>query len=234
MNVDLPSVGARLWVRISQPPAATNTTTKKWVLLLHGWPDTGELWAPQTAALTQAGYSVIAPDLPGFGQSAFTTNDSPLDPRHYTLRNVVTVLTALLDQLGVGRLHVLVGHDWGAALAWTFAASHPSRLERLVVLSVGHPGALVAGVCGSGGRGHTVGVLAARASTSMRLSAVGLLVVADTLFHRCAGGGAAADPRQRAKWWYQVSQQQFQLNAISCGQLQHVAGCQAVSGGLFD
>jgi len=102
------------------------------VLLLHGFPDSGALWRHQVAALTQAGFRTIAPDLRGFGES-----DKPAEVEAYRLSNSVADMVAVLDALGVERAHV-VGHDWGAALAWLFATMAPQRVEQLVVMSVGH------------------------------------------------------------------------------------------------
>jgi pimeloyl-ACP methyl ester carboxylesterase len=80
------------------------------------------------------GYKVIAPDLLGYGLS-----DKPQDAAAYSLKRLQHLVLGLLDQLGIARAAV-VGHDWGAALAWRLAISAPKRVERLVALSVGHPG----------------------------------------------------------------------------------------------
>jgi pimeloyl-ACP methyl ester carboxylesterase len=103
------------------------------VLLIHGWPDSGELWRHQIAALVDAGYRVIAPDLRGFGAS-----DRPTDVGSYNLLLLIGDLMAVLEETGSSRVHV-VGHDWGAALAWAIAAFDPDRAESLAALSVGHP-----------------------------------------------------------------------------------------------
>lgn len=103
------------------------------VLLLHGFPDSHELWRNQVPALAEAGHRVIAPDLPGSGQS-----EAPGEVDSYRLQNVVKGLVELLDQLEVDKAAV-VGHDWGAATAWVLAAMVPDRVDRLVALSVGHP-----------------------------------------------------------------------------------------------
>jgi pimeloyl-ACP methyl ester carboxylesterase len=105
------------------------------VLLLHGWPDRGRLWRHQVDALGSAGFRTVVPDLRGFGDS-----DRPEPVEAYGLPNLVADVLGLLDHLGVERAHV-VGHDWGAALAWVFATLAPDRVESLVALSVGHPAA---------------------------------------------------------------------------------------------
>jgi len=110
-----------------------DTGTGEPVVLLHGWPDTGELWRHQVPALVAAGYRVIAPDLRGFGASS-----KPVEVAAYTAQNLVGDVVGLLDRLEVGRAH-LVGHDWGAAIGWMTAALVPDRVASLTALSVGHP-----------------------------------------------------------------------------------------------
>jgi pimeloyl-ACP methyl ester carboxylesterase len=105
------------------------------VLLLHGWPDSHRLWRHQVDALTAAGYRTVAPDLRGFGAS-----DRPAEVEAYSLLNIAGDVIGVLDSLGIERAHV-VGHDWGAALAWALAAFAADRVDHLVVLSVGHPAA---------------------------------------------------------------------------------------------
>jgi len=105
------------------------------VVLLHGFPDSSHVWRHQVPTLVGAGLRVIAPDLRGFGES-----DKPAEVEAYGLRHSLSDVVALLDELGVERAHV-VGHDWGAGLAWSIAAFAPDRVERLVAMSVGHPAA---------------------------------------------------------------------------------------------
>ena len=106
------------------------------VLLLHGFPDSSRLWRYQVPALIEAGLRVIAPDLRGFGES-----DKPEEVEAYAMRRSVADMTAVLDALGVDRANV-VGHDWGAGLAWALAAYVADRVDRLIVMSVGHPNTL--------------------------------------------------------------------------------------------
>jgi pimeloyl-ACP methyl ester carboxylesterase len=144
--------GCKVWVNISGPSGAyqhprssrdsnSGLQTDEWVLLMHGFPDTADMWKDQVAALSAAGYAVIAPDMPGFGKSTF---EQPADIKQYSLRNIVALMCGILDQLGVHKA-VVVGHDWGAAVAWSFAVQAPHRLSKLAVLSVGHPGERVVG-----------------------------------------------------------------------------------------
>jgi pimeloyl-ACP methyl ester carboxylesterase len=105
------------------------------VVLLHGFPDTHRLWRRQVEGLVPAGYRAIVPDLRGRGAS-----DRPEAVADYALRLAVEDVAAIMDALGIGHAHV-VGHDWGAAVAWLLASLMPDRVDRLVALSVGFPGA---------------------------------------------------------------------------------------------
>jgi pimeloyl-ACP methyl ester carboxylesterase len=105
------------------------------VVLLHGFPDSGNLWRHQVPQLSVNGYQLIVPDLRGYGHS-----DKPADIESYGLLQIAQDVTGILDQLGIDRAHV-VGHDWGAALSWVLAVLQPDRVDHLVALSVGHPSA---------------------------------------------------------------------------------------------
>lgn len=107
------------------------------IVLLHGFPDTSNVWRHQIPALTQAGFRVIAPDLRGRGQT-----DKPEGVEAYRLSAIASDVAALLDALGIERAHI-VGHDWGGATAWLFASLHPQQVDHLVALSVGHPSAQI-------------------------------------------------------------------------------------------
>ncbi|MFI6908570.1 alpha/beta fold hydrolase [Nonomuraea sp. NPDC050394] len=104
------------------------------VILLHGFPDSSYLWRHQIPALVEGGFRVIAPDLRGFGDSS-----KPQEIEAYTMQTIVNDIVAMTIQLGIKRPHV-VGHDWGAAIAWMYAFLMPRRIDHLAVLSVGHPG----------------------------------------------------------------------------------------------
>ena len=123
MRIDLDGIGINV-ADTGEGPA---------VLLLHGWPDTHELWRHQVAALTKAGYRTIAPDLRGFGDS-----DKPSAVESYGMIQMVGDLIGLLDRLDVPKAHV-VGHDWGGAIGSVFASMVPERVASLTCLSVGHP-----------------------------------------------------------------------------------------------
>jgi pimeloyl-ACP methyl ester carboxylesterase len=105
------------------------------VLLLHGWPDSADLWRLQIPALVAGGFRVIAPDMRGFGAS-----DKPSDVRAYRVIESVRDMVALLQALRIDRVDV-VGHDWGSPVAWVFATFHAHMTRRLAALSTGHPSA---------------------------------------------------------------------------------------------
>ncbi|XAR58416.1 Soluble epoxide hydrolase [Bertholletia excelsa] len=100
------------------------------ILLLHGFPELWYSWRHQMLFLSSRGYRAIAPDLRGFGDS-----DAPPSAAAYTALHVVGDLVALLDSLGLDRVF-LVGHDWGAAIAWFFCLFRPDRIKALVNTSI--------------------------------------------------------------------------------------------------
>lgn len=102
-------------------------------VLLHGFPDTSSVWRKQIPALVSAGYRAIAPDLRGRGDS-----DMPERVEDYALPLILQDVTGIMDALGIEKA-TIVGHDWGAAVAWLLAAFVPQRVDRLVAISVGHP-----------------------------------------------------------------------------------------------
>jgi pimeloyl-ACP methyl ester carboxylesterase len=107
------------------------------VVLLHGWPDSSRVWRHQVPALASAGFRVVAPDLRGFGAS-----DRPEGTGAYRAKVLCGDVVGVLDALGLERATV-VGHDWGAGLAWMLASVFaPDRVERLAVLAAGHPEAI--------------------------------------------------------------------------------------------
>lgn len=103
------------------------------VVLLHGFPDSGRLWRHQVPALAGAGFQVIVPDLRGYGRS-----DKPAAVDAYSIPLLAGDVLAVLADLGIGKAHV-VGHDWGAALAWALASLAPGSVDHVAVLSVGNP-----------------------------------------------------------------------------------------------
>ncbi|MBK9179174.1 MAG: alpha/beta hydrolase [Acidimicrobiales bacterium] len=115
------------------------------VLLLHGFPQTSWSWRHQLPVLGAAGYRAVAPDQRGYSPGA-----RPAEVEAYRSLSLVGDVLALADALGAARFH-LVGHDWGAAVAWQVAGRHPERLRTLTILSVPHPLAFGRALAGEGG-----------------------------------------------------------------------------------
>jgi pimeloyl-ACP methyl ester carboxylesterase len=101
------------------------------VLLLHGFPEFWWAWRAQLVALGDAGFRAVAPDLRGYGAS-----DKP--PRGYDAYTLSSDVAGMVRALGA-RDAVVVGHDWGAVLAWTVATLHPQLVTRLAVVGMAHP-----------------------------------------------------------------------------------------------
>lgn len=110
------------------------------VVLLHGFPQRASCWDAVTGRLHDAGLRTLAPDQRGYSPRA-----RPRRRRDYRLDELVADVGALLDTVraaGHERVH-LVGHDWGAAVAWVVAARHPA-VASLTSVSVPHPAAYLA------------------------------------------------------------------------------------------
>lgn len=103
------------------------------VVLLHGFPNSAALWRCVAPLMVARGYRVIAPDLRGAGAS-----DAPAGKASYDLSLLAADVLGIMAALHVEKAH-LVGHDWGAVLAWLLAGEHRERFRTLSALSVGHP-----------------------------------------------------------------------------------------------
>lgn len=106
------------------------------VLLLHGFPQHSGEWDDVLPALHEAGLRTYALDQRGYSPQA-----RPSGVADYRITECVADALAVLDALGVTRAHV-VGHDWGAVVAWQLAARHPDRVRTLTAVSVPHPAAM--------------------------------------------------------------------------------------------
>ncbi len=105
------------------------------VLLLHGFPETSLSWASVTPLLTEAGLRTFAPDQLGYSPGA-----RPDEVAAYSTPSLAQVTADLMTALDVPRADV-VGHDWGANVAWALAGWHPDRVRSLTAVSVPHPAA---------------------------------------------------------------------------------------------
>jgi pimeloyl-ACP methyl ester carboxylesterase len=100
------------------------------VLLCHGFPESWYSYRHQLPALAAAGYRAVAPDMRGYGET-----ERPEAVDQYTLLHLVADMVGLLDALGE-QSAVIVGHDWGAPVAWHSALLRPDRFRGVVGLSV--------------------------------------------------------------------------------------------------
>lgn len=102
------------------------------VVLLHGFPQTSRSWGAVVPALAEAGYRVVAPDQRGYSPDA-----RPVGVEHYATDALADDVAELADALGIDTFH-LVGHDWGASIAWVAATRHADRIRTLTTVSVPH------------------------------------------------------------------------------------------------
>ncbi len=103
------------------------------VVLLHGFPQFWYMWRFQIPALADAGFRVVAPDMRGYNLS-----EKPRGVRNYRVELLARDVERLILACGEESAAV-VGHDWGAAVAWVTAMMHPERVRRLGILNVPHP-----------------------------------------------------------------------------------------------
>jgi pimeloyl-ACP methyl ester carboxylesterase len=102
------------------------------VLMCHGWPEIWYSWRHQLVALAAAGFRAVAPDMRGFGRTS-----APDDVAAYTILHNVGDMVGLVDALGEKRA-LIVGHDWGAPVAWHAALMRPDLFPAVVAMSVPH------------------------------------------------------------------------------------------------
>jgi pimeloyl-ACP methyl ester carboxylesterase len=103
------------------------------VILCHGWPELSYSWRHQIPAIAEAGFHVVAPDMRGFGRTSV-----PADIDAYSIFDLVGDMVALVAALGEKRA-VIIGHDWGAPVAWHAALFRPDVFSAVAGLSVPPP-----------------------------------------------------------------------------------------------
>ena len=103
------------------------------VVLLHGFPEFWYGWRHQIPALVEAGCRVIVPD-----QRGYNLSDKPQGAKNYRVDELVKDVIGVINALGYEKVN-LVGHDWGAVVAWTLAIKYPQRLHKLGIMNVPHP-----------------------------------------------------------------------------------------------
>lgn len=105
------------------------------VVLLHGFPEYWYAWRHQIPVLAQH-FTVVAPDLRGYNLSA-----KPKEVKHYSIEKLTNDVSTIIDAMGYQKA-IVVGHDWGGVIAWTFAAYFPEKVEKFIVLNMPNPAAL--------------------------------------------------------------------------------------------
>jgi epoxide hydrolase 4 len=105
------------------------------IVLLHGFPEFWYSWRHQIPFLAEHGYTVVAPDLRGY-------NDTDKPRTGYNVSTLLRDIVGLIKGLGQEKA-IIIGHDWGGVLAWSFALRYPQMTERLVVLNAPHPQAFM-------------------------------------------------------------------------------------------
>jgi pimeloyl-ACP methyl ester carboxylesterase len=99
------------------------------IVMCHGFPELWYSWRHQMRALAEAGFRAISPDERGYGET-----DAPQPIEAYTQRQLVADIVGMLDALGLAKC-VIIGHDWGGAVAWNAALMAPERIERVIGVS---------------------------------------------------------------------------------------------------
>lgn len=114
-------------------PPGRRANEKPPLLLLHGYPQTHVLFH-KVAPILDKHFSLVIPDLPGYGWSAVARNDSP-DHAPYDKRSMASIMIEAMEKLGYARF-ALAGHDRGGRVAYRLALDHPGRLTKLAVMDI--------------------------------------------------------------------------------------------------
>ncbi|MBD2251838.1 alpha/beta fold hydrolase [Nostoc parmelioides] len=109
------------------------------MLMLHGFPECWYSWRHQIPEFAQH-YQVVAVDLRGYNDS-----DKPQEQSAYVMDELIKDVAGLIKELGHEKC-ILVGHDWGGAIAWSFAYAYPDMLEKLIILNLPHPAKFIQGL----------------------------------------------------------------------------------------
>ncbi|WP_152549369.1 alpha/beta fold hydrolase [Geomicrobium sp. JCM 19038] len=130
MNIQFQSITVN---EINLNVASAGDLDGKPIILLHGFPEFWYGWRKQIEPLAKAGYHVIIPDQRGYNES-----DKPTGRRAYQLDELRNDLVGLIKSIGKGKVTV-IGHDWGGAVAWHLATTHPELIKRLITINIPHP-----------------------------------------------------------------------------------------------
>ena len=102
------------------------------IVMIHGFPDFWYTWRNQMVALARL-FQIVALDLRGYNLS-----DKPPGGEYYSMRHLVGDVQAVIRHLGRDKA-IIIGHDWGGAIAWQFAIHFPALTDRLIILNMPHP-----------------------------------------------------------------------------------------------
>ena len=114
-----------------------NGVTKPLLIFLHGFPENAFAWELLIKCLPE-GYEVIAPDLPGYNKSSPLPNESD-----YSVTSLLARMSAFVSAVRRERETILIGHDWGGAIAWPLAAFYSKLFGKLVIINAAHPSAFI-------------------------------------------------------------------------------------------
>jgi pimeloyl-ACP methyl ester carboxylesterase len=129
------SDGVKIHYVTRGPSAPLGTSKGPLLVMIHGFPDFWYTWREQMPALAEH-FQVVAIDQRGYNRS-----DKPVGVENYALPKLVNDVKAVIEHFDRDQA-VIVGHDWGGAVAWTFAMTYPEMTDRLVILNLPHPQAL--------------------------------------------------------------------------------------------
>lgn len=118
---------------LSNVERVNNISTNPLVLFLHGFPENAHAWEPLISCLPE-GVDVVAPDLPGYHKSAPLRQEGD-----YAVPMLLARMATFIERVSNKRRVILVGHDWGGAIAWPLAAFHSHLFSHLVILNAAHP-----------------------------------------------------------------------------------------------
>lgn len=159
------------------------------VLVLHGFPDTPHSFAPLIDQLARGGHRVVAPWLRGYAPSPI---DGPFD-----LDTLAADVLAWADALSPTRPVAIVGHDWGAMIAYVASTRAPTRVRAAVTLAVPHPRAFVRGLASAAQRRRSWYMVAAQLPGALRVAAARDFAVIDRLWRTWSPGYQLAEPLRR-------------------------------------
>ena len=115
---------------------AGETTSNKYLILLHGFPETSHMWESTMLKMAQKGYFCIAPDMRGYSPAA-----RPKGIKKYSIDQLAKDIIQIAQAKNISKFH-LIGHDWGAAVAWAVCGLYPTHIQSFIPMSVPHLSAL--------------------------------------------------------------------------------------------